>query len=85
MLEFGVVTQSYGHNGYYLEEKYKFNLENLKMVLLKHGRQSGEVSIEEAYDFLTNEDRKKELSLWLGYTEAYPFGDDEEYFLVRGD
>ena len=85
MLEFGVITQSYGHNGYYLEEKYMFTLDNLDLVLDKYRDYRVKGDRNEAYDFLTNPKRRKEPSLWLGYTEAYPFGDDEEYFLVRGD
>ena len=83
MLEFGVVTQSSGHNGFYLEQKYTFSLENLDWVLDKYRDYRVKGDRDELYDFLTNPDRKEEMNIWLGCSSAPSGGDEEEYFLVR--
>ena len=83
MLAFGIVTVHHGHNRYVHKEHYQFNLENLDWALDKYANNRIEGDRDELYSFLTDPNRKDEIRLYIGSTEGYPFGDDEEYFITR--
>ena len=79
---FGVLILSEGHNGGCAIIRYKLTIDNVNKMLDHYAPYRLPGDLDEAYDFLTNPQRKDDHNLYLGQTESY-LGSDEEYFFVR--
>ena len=79
---FGVLIRKEGHDGYFAIIRYKLTIDNINKMLDYYAPYRLPGDIDEAYDFLTNPQRKDDNNLYLGQTESY-LGSDEEYYFVR--
>ena len=82
MLAFGIVTVHHGHDRYVHKEHYQLSLENLDWALDKYANYRIKGDRNEAYDFLTNPERKDEPRLYIGSTDSNGY-DEEEYFITK--